>query len=366
MRSIALIGGKLQGFEANYLAKKAGMQVLLIDRNPQALSRNVVDEFHCFDITVEPEKLIAISKRVSGILPVNENLATLDFLRNIQDELGCPLLFDFDAYHISMDKNRSKEYFNSIQIPTPLDRPSSPPYFIKPPCESSSTGTAIIYDDAGLKGLDPSTLIEEYVEGDVVSLEVIGDGRHFAVIKETKVHVDDGYDCHMVTPMDNYPQFRDISYKLAKNLNLHGIMDVEAIDSEKGLKVLEIDARFPSQTPTAVYHSSGMNLLEMLLEAFLEGVQEENRHPDNRYCIFEHLAAMDDGLVGVGEHVLSDGNDYRQFHISEGLEIFHCTGGEHEVFTLISWDGTKAETEKKRENGLEMITNHFLKKEQGE
>lgn len=365
MRSIALIGGKLQGFEANYLAKKAGIRVLLIDRNPEALSRNVVDDFHCFDIIENPEKLIEISKSVDGILPVNENQDTLNFLRNIQEELACPLLFDFDAYHISMDKKRSKEYFNSIQIPTPLDRPSSPPYFIKPPCESSSSGTAIIYDDAGLVGLDPSMLIEEYVKGDVVSLEVIGDGEHFAVFKETKVHIDDGYDCHMVTPIDKYPQFREISYELAKNMNLRGIMDVEAIDSPKGLKVLEIDARLPSQTPTVVYHSSGINLMEILLQAFLEGVQEENRHPENQYCIFEHLTSMDDGLVGVGEHVLSDGNDYREFYVSDGLEIFHCTGGEREVFTLISWAAGKVETEKKRENGLKIINNYLSKNGQG-
>lgn len=365
MRSIALIGGKLQGFEANYLAKKAGIRVLLIDRNPEALSRNVVDEFHCFDTIAEPEKLIEISKKVDGILPVNENMDTLNFLKNIRNELGCPLLFDFDAYHISMDKNRSKEYFNSIGIPTPLDNPNSPPYFIKPPCESSSAGTAIIYDDAELEVLDSSMLIEEYVEGDVISLEVIGDGKNFAVIKETKVHVDDTYDCFMVTPIDKYPHFRGISYKLAKNLKLHGIMDVEAIDSSRGLKVLEIDARFPSQTPIVVYHSSGINLIEMLLDSFLRSIQEESVHPENKYCIFEHLAVMNDKLVGVGEHLLSDGKDYKKLHGYEGLEIFHCTGGKHGVFTVISWAAGKAETEKRRDNGLEIINSYLLKNKMG-
>ena len=365
MRSIALIDGKLQGFEANYLARKAGMHVLLIDRDPQALSRKVVDELHCFDITEEPEKVIEVSRRVDGILPVNENLDTLNFLRDMQEELECPLLFDFEAYHVSRDKHRSKEYFNYIEIPTPVDRPDTPPYFVKPPCQSSSVGTSIVYDDSGLEGLDPSMLIEEYLEGDVVSLEVIGDGSHFAVIKETKVHVDDSYDCHMVTPIARYPEFREISYQLAKNLNLRGIMDVEAIDSPGGLKVLEIDARFPSQTPITVYHPSGINLLEMLLEAFIDGVQEDIPHPGDSYCIFEHLAATDDmeRLVGVGEHVLSEGKDYRQFHDSEGLEIFRCTGGTYEVFTLISRGAGQEQAEEIRERGLKIINDHLMIKE---
>jgi pyrrolysine biosynthesis protein PylC len=41
-------------------------------------------------------------------------------------------------------------------------------------------------------------------------------------------------------------------------------MDVEAILHEGTLKVLEIDARFPSQTPMAVYHSTGVNMVEVL------------------------------------------------------------------------------------------------------
>ena len=74
LKTICLIGGKLQGFEAAYLSKKAGMKVLVIDKNPQALIRNYADEFQCFNITEEPEKLVAISKNVDAILPVNENL----------------------------------------------------------------------------------------------------------------------------------------------------------------------------------------------------------------------------------------------------------------------------------------------------
>ena len=56
MKTICLVGGKLQGFEAAYLSKKAGMNVIVVDKNFQALIRNYADEFHCFDVTKEPEK----------------------------------------------------------------------------------------------------------------------------------------------------------------------------------------------------------------------------------------------------------------------------------------------------------------------
>jgi pyrrolysine biosynthesis protein PylC len=358
MKNLILIGGKLQGFEASYLAKKAGLRVVLVDKKERPLIMNVADEFHCFDVTKQPEKLIRLSKTAVAVLPVNENLETINFLRTIAGKLACPMLFDFDAYHISMDKKRSKEYFRSIGIPAPLDNPTSPPYFIKPPCESSSIGTSIIYDNSGLEGLDPSMLVEEYVEGDVVSLEVIGDGEHFEVVRETKVHIDGTYDCHMVTPLGNYPAFRDMTYRLAKHLNLKGIMDVEAIDSPRGLKVLEIDARFPSQTPTAVYHSSGVNLIELLLQAFVTGVKENEGIPEKNHCTYEHLLFADGQLLPVGEHVLSQGVDYHEFHASEGLEIFECSG-DRKVFTLISWAPGKEAANLNRQKGFIMLRDYL-------
>ena len=337
-----------------YLAKKAGIKVVLVDRNEHPLIKNMVDDFHCFDVIEKPENLIDISRTLDWIIPVNENPDTIEFLKTIKDKLVCPLLFDFDAYHISSDKKRSKKYFNSINIPTPIDRPTVPPYFVKPPCQSSSVGTSLIFDDKGLEGLDSSMLIEEYVEGDVISLEVVGDGKRFAVIKETKIHVDETYDCHMITPIGHYSAFRDISYKLAKNMNLRGIMDVEAIDNPKGLKVIEIDARFPSQTPTVVYHCTGINLVELLIQAFSNGVQELDWVPDNNYCIFEHLVLKDGKLVPVGENVISQGIDYHEFYISEGLEIFECKG-ETNVFTIISRGSVKAELEGNRQKGLKIV-----------
>jgi len=359
MKTICLVGGKLQGFEAAYLSKKAGMKVVVIDKNPQALIRNYADEFHCFNVINEPEKLLEISNSVDAVLPVNENLECIEFLSSIKEKFSCPVLFDFEAYWISRDKKKSKEYFAFIGVPTPQDKPFEPPYFVKPPCESSSVGARIIYDKEELGELEPGMLIEEYVEGEVVSLEVIGDGTHFAVVKETLIHIDETYDCHMVTPLPLDPSFREISYSLAANLSLKGIMDVEAISGPRGLKVIEIDARFPSQTPTAAYYSSGVNLIELLFRAFAEGVEEIKTLPEDRYCIYEHLMLAENGaLLPVGEQVLSMGSDYGKYYEEPGIEIFLCKG-EDPVFTLVFWGKDKEEAETKKRTGLSVLRDRF-------
>lgn len=359
MKTICLVGGKLQGFEAAYLAKKAGMKVLAIDKNPQALIRNYVDEFHSFDVIKAPKKLLELTRKADFLLPVNENLECIEFLNSLKEKFSCPVLFDFEAYRISRDKKKSKEYFASIKVPTPKDNPSKPPYFVKPPCESGSLGARIIYEKEELKALSSEMLIEEYVEGEVVSLEVIGDGTHFAGIKETLVHIDETYDCHMVTPLSLCPEFRKISHALAANLSLRGIMDVEAINSPSGLKILEIDARFPSQTPTVVYHSSGINLIDLLCQAFEDGVEEIKNPPEtfpkNDYCIYEHLILTENGaLAPVGEQVVSRGREYEKYHDEPGLEIFLCRS-KAPVFTLIAWGKSKEEAENMKQKGLSVI-----------
>ncbi len=372
MKTICLIGGKLQGFEVAYLAKKANIRTVLVDRNPKALIRNYVDEFHCFDISGEPEKLIEISKTVDALIPVNENLECINFLESVKEKLSCPLLFDFSAYGISRDKKKSKEYFAAIRIPTPLDSPAEPPYFVKPPCESSSVGARIIYEEAELQTLGPGMLVEEYVEGEVVSLEVIGDGEHFAVVKETLVHIDGTYDCHRVTSLPFDLEFRKISHALAANLSLKGIMDVEAIASPRGLKVIEIDARFPSQTPTVVYHSSGINLVELLLQAFEGGVSEIKEIkeiekpedlPKNDYCSFEHLLLKKEEsgectLLPAGEQFLSEGSEYGEYYSEPNLEIFTCKG-ENPVFTLIAHAPGRDEAESIRRRGISILEEDF-------
>ena len=75
LKTICLVGGKLQGFEAAYILKKPEVKLVLVDKDPQALARNYADEFHCFDVIKEPKKLLELSKSIECLdIPVNENL----------------------------------------------------------------------------------------------------------------------------------------------------------------------------------------------------------------------------------------------------------------------------------------------------
>lgn len=50
---VGVVGGKLQGVEAAYLARKAGWEVRVVDRRPRVPASDLGDSFAQIDVTVE-------------------------------------------------------------------------------------------------------------------------------------------------------------------------------------------------------------------------------------------------------------------------------------------------------------------------
>jgi len=97
---VCIIGGKLQGIEATYLAHKAGWEVLLVDKNPSPPAKRTVRPFLSSGCDQ--------SKRISSDLqgrsaPYSclENQKTLNALRHLAQKHALPLAYDPLTYAIS-------------------------------------------------------------------------------------------------------------------------------------------------------------------------------------------------------------------------------------------------------------------------
>ena len=183
-------------------------------------------------------------------------------------------------------------------------------------------------------------VIQEFVHGRSLSMEVIGDGRTARSYIVTEVVLDGGYDCKevrcfpgMLAPEDE-EGFRGCSERTAERLGLRGLMDVEAIQTPKGLRYLEIDARIPSQTPAAILTATGINLLRQLVESRLGQWNEPSS--SGGAGIYWHLHFKDGVLETTGEkefsHVRSPrmesglfGSDDSISDYSPGAEEWHGT-----------------------------------------
>jgi len=188
---------------------------------------------------------------------------------------------------------------------------------VKPVESSGSEGIRRIADpevfDIFLRGNKTNLtgwVIQEYLEGPSYSLEVIGLSGRCITLQPTLLEMDATFDCkRVVAPADLSTaldqEFKAIGSTLAQTLDLNGVMDLEVILHEGRLKILEIDARLPSQTPTAVEKSTGINMLELLREIFVEArLPEVSLAEPPRGVVYEHLRVQEDRVEVLGEHIM--------------------------------------------------------------
>lgn len=371
---VAIIGGKLQGIEAAYLARKAGWETLLIDRNPDAPASGLTDRCVQLDVTLEKD-LDRVLKNVNLAIATLEAPSALHSLQSWfrQNNSGTPLIFDFKAHRISASKRRSQELFDETGVPTPLPWPQCGfPILAKPDSGSGSKGVTLLHDFHALQNhlntTDGEWVLQEFIRGPTYSIEIVGFDNRYVPLQITDLEMDSGYDCKRVsapTELNAFQQahFRAMALKLAERLQLKGLMDVEVILHDGELKVLEIDARLPSQTPTAVYWSSEINLIqllgEMALKSRLPAVVSNNRP---RGVIYEHIRVSRSLLEVQGEHIMSGVDPLHienDFWGADEAITNYAPGRNNWVGTLIFVADNRMAAWEKRHAGITEIRRHF-------
>jgi len=373
---VAIVGGKLQGTEASYLARKANWEILLIDRKPVIPAMGLCDTFHQLDVTKDIEAFPRVIRTADLIIPALEDTPALQYIAEIANKEGIPFAYDSQAYAISSSKRKSDTLFAQLGIPAPQPWPNcNLPVIIKPSESSGSRGVhridkreelLTLLDQLGNQ-LD-NWVIQEFLEGPSYSLEVIGAKERFISLQCTEIIVDDQYDCKRVlAPAELTPeldsQFRDIAQKLARSLDLNGIMDIEVIVHNNSLKVLEIDARLPSQTPTVVYKSTGINMLELLYDVFVkQAIPQVPQITSERGVVYQHIKVSPGELKVCGEHIMSNSRPLRIhenfFGADEALTDFDPRSS-HWVATLIVTEGDQGRAWNKSRQVIQTIQNYF-------
>lgn len=313
---LLVLGAKLQGVEAIYLGKKAGYFVTAVDRRAEAPGADMADVFLQADIFDE-EQMLMLFEKVDAVLPVIEDCAVLEQVREYGRKTGKKVIFDWAAYEISSSKELSNNLFKESGLPIPGTYPHCQyPVILKPDGQSGSSHVEKAYNRDAVEAYlvchsGEKTVIQEYLEGPSYSLEVVGDGEHFFYPQITEVIVDQEYDCKRIKAPASLTraeqnQMQKIAEVLADRLKIRGIFDIEVISSQGQLKLLEIDARLPSQTPISVYHSSGINMVELLVDLIL-GKKKSMILPDRRKtCLYQQVQIQDGKILILGEHIMGE------------------------------------------------------------
>ena len=373
---VAVVGGKLQGVEAAYLALQAGWEVLLIDRDPDVPARGLVHSFIQSDVMTNASDIFDIFKDVDLIIPALENHKALNYLNVLAKRKQYPLAFDDTAYSVTSSKQESDALFKEIGLPVPQSWPGCGfPILMKPSGLSGSQGIQKIDNREELTSSDQEKnlqnenwIIQEFLEGPSYSLEVVGVNGNYYSLQPTIIEVDTMFDCKRVIAPASLSEalenrFTEIALAVAEAINLKGIMDIEVILHKNELKILEIDARLPSQTPTAVLKSTGINMLELLYDIFNKGkISVIPTIGDEKPVIYEHIRVSPNTLKVSGEHIISEARPLRYqtdfFGADEALTDFDP---DHRIWvaTLILTGRTQTEVVQKHHRVLETIRRTF-------
>ena len=366
---IAIVGGSLQGIESVYLAKKAGYTAVVIDKMNSAPAFSMADESFVLDLTEQESDAMRIFRGCDAVLPACEDISVLIKLDEMLSRSKIPLLFDADAYKISSSKNASNNMMERIGVPMPRKwQQCGYPLVVKPSSQSGSTGVTVANDrdetDEGIRKImkiGDEPVIQEFVKGKNVSIEVIGNGNEFISFVTTEMQMSGNYDCKRVRCLpgiltrEKEDEFRKVAEAVAQSIDLGALMDVEAVDTEKGLKVLEIDACIPTQTPAAVLAATGINLLEELVNSRFGGTAGER---ENRVSSYEHFIIDHGKMAACGENEFAAvrspamvrrlfGADEMITDFEDGADIWRCA--------MINSAGSEEELEKKRARCIRTI-----------
>ena len=308
--NIALVGGGLQGVETAYLARKAGWHVTLVDRRFSPPARGLSQAFKQIDIG-DGAEIKHIFEQVDLVLPALENRVALDALVAAAKGAKTPLAFDPAAYAVTCSKAASNRLFAQLNLLLPSeDGQHRGAVIVKPNSGSGSSGVRLFSSRQAAKRFlahRPQTkplLCQQFLDGPTFSIEVLGRPGQYRTFAVTDLFMDEAFDCKRVRAPSSLPPVHQatlaaMSHLLAEALALTGLMDVEVVLWEDRLYVLEIDARIPSQTPTAVYWTSGVNLIELLGNLFVRhNIPVARPETPKRAVVYEHIGVQQ-GLVHV-------------------------------------------------------------------
>jgi pyrrolysine biosynthesis protein PylC len=343
-----------------------------MDRKPTVPAKGLCQAFTQLDVTSEKDLTHALSG-VDLVIPALENDAALACLERVTRNNGIPFAFDPAAYAISSSKIKSEQLFKDTGIPTPARWPKCKfPVVAKPDRGSGSQGVRIYNNITDLQDSlnppSPEWLIQEFIPGPSYSLEVIGVPGSYTTPQVTELSIDAQYDCKRVTAPSNLAdtlisEFEALSLALADALNLKGIMDVEVILHEDELKVIEIDARLPSQTPTAVYWSTGLNMVQLLGNLFVNRQTHIQSESSQEFgVIFEHVRVASNQLEIAGEHIMSGAEALhivRDFFGADEAITNYAAGRDDWIATLIVTDKDMEAAWEKRDSVIADITKKY-------
>ena len=286
---------------AAYALKEEGIDSIMVNCNPETVSTDydTSDRLYFEPLTLEDilniielEKPIGVIVQFGGQTPLNLAVS----LR----KAGVSILgTSADSIDIAEDRKRFKQMLEKLNLLQPDNgtaftfqeakeaaRRIGYPVLVRPSYVLGGRAMEIVYDESTLENFikeaaevsgEHPVLIDKFLEDAIeVDVDLIGDGETFVIggimehIEEAGIHSGDSAMALPTYTLSDevLNKIRQVTYKMAKELNVLGLMNVQYAVKDEKVYVLEVNPR-ASRTVPFVSKAIGVPLAKLATKVML-------------------------------------------------------------------------------------------------
>ncbi len=296
-----------QGIEFDYCSVHASLELrnqgyesVMINSNPETLSTDFDIATRLYFEPMNIEHVVNIIKKENpkGVLVQFGGQTAINLAEKL-DKLGVKILgTSLKSINAVEDRKVFEKLLKELEIPQPkgvavtdvqgaLDavKELKYPVLVRPSYVIGGRGMQVVYNDDELLTYineafkfsnEHPVLIDQYLEGQEVELDAISDGRDILIpgicehIERAGVHSGDSMSIYPSRNISKKNEKTLVKYaeKIAKKLNIKGLMNIQFIIKDDKVYVIEVNPR-ASRTVPIMSKVTGIPMVTIALKAIL-------------------------------------------------------------------------------------------------
>ena len=289
-----------QGVEFDYCSvhsswalRKAGMKSIIINNNPETVSTDfdTSDSLYFEPLTVDDVMEIIRKENPVGVIAQFGGQTAINLAGPLAERGVNILGTSVDSIDMAEDRERFDELLAKLEIPRPVGalvtsdeealeaaKRLQYPLIVRPSYVLGGRAMEIVYNDqeldrymkeAVVASKDHPVLIDRYMVGMEVEVDAISDGIDVCIpgimeqVERAGVHSGDSIAVYPAQHLSDEltEQIVDYTRRIAKGLNVKGVLNIQYIVVNGELHVIEVNPR-SSRTVPFISKVTGINMVE--------------------------------------------------------------------------------------------------------
>ena len=289
-----------QGVEFDYCSvhsswalRKAGMKSIIINNNPETVSTDfdTSDSLYFEPLTVDDVMEIIRKENPVGVIAQFGGQTAINLAGPLAERGVNILGTSVDSIDMAEDRERFDELLAKLEIPRPVGalvtsdeealeaaKRLQYPLIVRPSYVLGGRAMEIVYNDqeldrymkeAVVASKDHPVLIDRYMVGMEVEVDAISDGIDVCIpgimeqVERAGVHSGDSIAVYPAQHLSDEltEQIIDYTRRIAKGLNVKGVLNIQYIVVNGELHVIEVNPR-SSRTVPFISKVTGINMVE--------------------------------------------------------------------------------------------------------